>query len=173
MWIKIVSKYPIASLHIYSDVDGKWANSVEPTMMKEIKDMLKFFNENKSLNVFYYGWVNKDTLAEAWKTSEYWLYPCIFNETFCITALEAAVSKTLAITNGLAALQNTVADRGICIEGDATTKEWQEKALSELFSIIEDKNKKEYLLELNYNWGTKLSWNNQANKLLNDFLLKN
>jgi hypothetical protein len=173
MWIKIVSKYPIASLHIYSDVDGKWANSVEPTMMKEIKDMLKFFNENKSLNVFYYGWVNKDTLAEAWKTSEYWLYPCIFNETFCITALEAAVSKTLAITNGLAALQNTVADRGICIEGDATTKEWQEKALSELFSIIEDKNKKEYLLELNYNWGIKLSWNNQANKLLNDFLLKN
>jgi hypothetical protein len=173
MWTKIVSKYPVASLHIYSDVNGKWVNDVAPELMKEIKNKIDFFNENNKYNVFYHGWVNKDTLAEAWKTSEYWLYPCTFAETFCLTALEAALSKTFAITNGLAALQNTVANRGFCIEGDASTVEWQEKALVALFYIIENKKEKEKLIELNYNWASKLSWKNQANKLSNDFLLKN
>jgi hypothetical protein len=173
MWIRIVTKYPKASLHIYSDVNGVWVNKVAPELMEKIKKLLKFFNENSQFNVYYYGWVNKDTLSEAWKTSEIWFYPCTFAETFCLTAVEAALSKTLAVTNGLAALQNTVANRGICIEGDASTKEWQEKALHELFSIIENKNKQEELIELNYNWASQLSWESQANKLLNNFFLKN
>jgi hypothetical protein len=172
MWIKIVSKYPDASLHIYSDIQGKWVNDVVPELMKEIKNKLDFFNKNSKYNVFYYGWVNKDTLAEGWKTSDIWFYPCTFAETFCLTALEAALSKTLVVTNGFAALKNT-AIHGICIEGNPITEEWQEKALTELFSIMENKTKKEKLVELNYNWASKMSWKNQATKLLEEFLLKN
>jgi uncharacterized protein (UPF0218 family) len=91
-------------------------------------------------------------------------------ETFCLTAVEAALSKTLAITNGLAALQNTVGDRGICIEGDASTNEWQEKALFELFSIMEDKTKREELIESNHKWASTLSWESQAEKLTKEHL---
>jgi hypothetical protein len=173
MWINIVSRYPKASLHIYSDVDGKWVNNVVPDLMKEIKKILNFYENNSKYNVYCHGWVNKDILAEAWKTSEYWFYPCTFEETFCLTAVEAALSKTLAITNGLAALQNTVGERGICIEGNATTDEWKKKALNELFFIMENKHKKEELINLNYEWASKLSWENQANKLLNDYFLHN
>jgi hypothetical protein len=173
MWINIVIRYPKATLHIYSDIDGKWVNDVVPDLMKEIKKILKFYESNSKYNVYYHGWVNKDTLAEAWKTSEYWFYPCTFEETFCITALEAAISKTLAITNGLAALQNTVDKRGICVEGDARTDEWKKKALDQLFLIMENKDKKAELIKLNYEWASKLSWENQANKLVNNYLLYN
>jgi hypothetical protein len=171
MWPKIIEKFPDASLHIYSDIDGKWVNSVEKLQMDQIKMLLNIYKENQSLNIYYYGWVDKKTLAEAWKTSEYWFYPCTFSETFCLTAVEAALSKTLAITNGLAALQNTVEKRGICIEGDTTTEEWQSKALNELFSIMNNKPKREKLIEMNYQWASKLSWENQANKFINEHIL--
>jgi hypothetical protein len=116
--------------------------------------------------------VKKAELAEAWKSSQYWFYPCTFMETFCLTAVEAALSKTLAITNGLAALQNTVGDRGICIPGDPTTVEWQDSALGELFSIMrhDASQKREELIERNYEWASKMSWENQAKKLGDIFM---
>jgi TPR repeat protein len=165
MWPKIYEKYPNASLHIYSDINGKWVNNVSGEIVKKIRKLLFSVND---CNINYYGWVNKSELAEAWRTSEYWFYPCTFMETFCLTALEAALSKTLAITNGLAALQNTVGDRGICIHGDAKMSEWQDIALKELFSIMSDdsKEKRRALINVNYTWASKLSWKNQANKLL-------
>ena len=170
MWPKIFNRYPSASLHIYADVDGKWVNSVEKNMMIQIRQLLK---EIKAQNIVYHGWVSKPTLAKAWASADYWLYPCTFMETFCLTALEAAISKTLCITNGLAALQNTVGDRGICVEGDATTREWQESALTALFSIMENREMRETLVDKNYKWVFNLTWENQALKLSNEYFLKN
>ena len=172
MWPKIVSKYPTASLHIYADVDGKWVNSVEPNKMSQIRQLLNYYKDIKSINIVYHGWVSKSTLTAAWLDADYWLYPCTFMETFCLTALEAAISKTVCITNGLAALQNTVGDRGVCVDGDATTREWQDKALEALFSIMENKEAREKLIEKNYQWASKLTWKNQAYKLVNEYLIR-
>jgi tetratricopeptide (TPR) repeat protein len=169
MWPKIFNKYPDATLHIYADVNGKWVNSVAGDLIQQIKELLSTLN-NCGIN--YRGWVNKSELADAWKTSEYWFYPCTFMETFCLTAVEAALSKTLAITNGLAALQNTVGDRGVCINGDASTPEWQEEALLELFSIMENKPKREELIMRNHDWASTLSWESQANKLLREHIVR-
>ena len=174
MWPKIVEKYPEANLHIYSDVNGKWVNDVAPELMQKIRDLYVQYDELVGgLNIYKYGWVNKETLAKAWKSSEYWLYPCTFMETFCLTAVEAALSKTLAITNGFAALKNTVGNRGICVEGDANTSEWKENALTELFSIMENRELREELIEKNYNWAKNMSWENQAYKLLDEYINEN
>jgi hypothetical protein len=171
MWPIIYNKYPNATLHIYSDVNGKWANSVAGDLMSQIRTLLSNMGASTTgVGINYYGWVNKTELAEAWKTAEYWFYPCTFMETFCLTAVEAALSKTLAITNGLAALQNTVGDRGICIEGDASTPEWQQKALVELFSVMENKEKREELIERNHVWASTLSWESQADKLIREHI---
>ena len=174
MWPEIYKKQPQASLHIYSDINGKWVNEVEGEKMGKIRNLLnKYIFKENSLNIHYHGWVDKNVLSDAWSTSEFWLYPCTFKETFCLTALEAAISKTIPITNNLAALENTVGDRGIIIEGDASTKEWQMRALKELFNIMDFTSKKNIIIERNYNWSKKLSWKNQANKLLNNYLLQN
>ena len=181
MWPKIVSKYPDATLHIYSDINGKWVNSVTPLLMAKIRDLLEEYKQleinSTKLNIHFYGWVSKSELACAWLDSEYWFYPCTFMETFCLTAVEAALSKTLAISNGLAALQNTIGSRGICIEGDAATEEWQTRALDALFEIMgpskEAKERKDELIDMNYNWASKMSWSNQANLLVDKYLLVN
>ena len=93
-------------------------------------------------------------------------------ETFCLTALEAATTRTFAITNDLAALQNTVGNRGAIIKGDASTKEWQEKSLETLFYYMDEKNlmEKQELIETNYEWACELTWKNRANELLQNVL---
>lgn len=169
MWPRIYERYNDASLHIYCDLNNDWVNKAAGDLIKKIKLLLEIYDTK--YNIYIHGWVNKKELSEAWLTSEYWFYPCTFMETFCLTALEAAITKTLAITNNLAALENTVGERGVVIEGDTSTQEWQNRALSELFKIMNNPTQKEILLNKNYNWALNLSWEKQANKLLTQYIL--
>jgi hypothetical protein len=174
MWPKIYEFQPQASLHIYSDINGKWVNQVEGEMMKQIQQLMTEYNAyENNMNINYHGWVNKQTLAEAWTTADIWFYPCTFMETFCLTALEAALTRTLVITNDLAALQNTVGDRGVIIKGDPKEILWQETALTEIKKYMDPQNNalKNELIKKNYDWASTLSWESQANKLLQEYIL--
>jgi len=175
MWPKIYEFQPQASLHIYCDIDGKWVNQVEGEMMNKIRQLfIDYGVKENNMNIYYHGWVNKKVLADAWLTSDIWFYPCTFMETFCLTALEAALTKTLVITNNLAALQNTVGHRGVVIKGEPMETEWQEKALSKIKKYLDPENikLKNELIERNYEWASTLSWESQAQKLLNDHILQ-
>ena len=172
MWPEIYNKYPCATLHLHTDVNGVWVNSVAKEKMDKIKNILKEYKTRgeNGLNIVYHGWTNKKDLYESWCSSDVWFYPCNFAETFCLTALEAAVSKTLCISSNLAALQNTVGDRGILIEGNTSSLEWKESALYRLFSVLENKKLKDDLIEKNYNWVIKQSWENRAKHLIDEYL---
>jgi tetratricopeptide (TPR) repeat protein len=176
MWKYIYIKEPRATLHIYSDVDNEWSNKVEPDKMQQIRQLLEQYKlEPLCLGIHYHGWVKKTILEDAWKTADIWFYPCTFMETFCLTALEAAKSQTFVITNNLAALQNTVGNRGCIIKGDPTTQEWKQQALEQVFFYMDENNLKlkEKFIEMNYEWSTHLSWKEQANKLLDQYILPN
>ena len=176
MWPSIYEMNPEASLHIYSDVHGKWVNEVAPDHMVEIRRLLEI---NKEMNIHYHGWVDKKTLAQAWLASDIWFYPCIFMETFCLTALEAALTKTLVISNDLAALQNTVGDRGLIIPGDPMTKEWQDAALDKLrlYFLSQTKEAQAALYDnyrqINYEWASSMSWDGRATKLVEEHIVTN
>jgi predicted O-methyltransferase YrrM len=176
MWKYIYEKEPRSTLHIYSDVDNEWSNKVEPDKMQQIRNLLEKYKLDSSCHgIHYHGWVKKSVLENAWETSDIWFYPCTFMETFCLTALEAAKSKTFVITNDLAALQNTVGNRGCIIKGDPSTQEWQQSALEYVFFYMDEKNKKskEEFIEKNYEWSINLSWSQQAQKLLHEYILPN
>lgn len=167
MWSKIYKREPRATLHIYSDVDGEWVNRVEGPQMILIKELL---NSLKGMNIFYHGWVSKQELSVAWLTSDIWFYPCTFMETFCLTALEAASTHTLAVCSDLAALKNTVGYRGILIDGDPTLESWQDNAINVLFNTLSNLQLKNHLLSSNYLWAKNMSWKNQANLLLSKYI---
>lgn len=170
LWPKIKKNIPDATLHIYSDINHEWTNSVALEQMNKIRESLRLYKDG----IYYYGWVSKDILYQGWEKCEYWLYPCIFKETFCLTALEAALSKTLAITNNLAALENTVGDRGILIdklENDNYQSPMSEKLkdsiLEKILWITKNTKVKEELIQKNYEWALTHSWKNQSHKFLN------
>lgn len=168
LWPRIIKKYPSASLYIHCDIEGKWVNENATEHMKLLKEILYDMLKNIKYNIYYMGWTSKEKLAQSWKTADVWLYPCIFRETFCLTALEAAISKTLVVTNDLAALKNTVGDRGVVIpmEGELISEKWYDKCLNTMFDVLDNREKREYYVNKNYEWSKNMTWENRAHRLL-------
>ena len=154
MFSKIIDRYPNAHLDVFCDMDNEWANSTSPEEMKQIRIMLNDYKDN----ITNHGWVNSNTLKSYWGQAEYWLYPCIFKETCCLTAMEAAASKTLCICPDLAALNDIVGDRGIIIHGDVSNDIWQEDTLKTLFEIMDGHLDVSNLIQRNYEWAEKKSY---------------
>lgn len=174
MWPKIYELDNRCTLHIYSNIDNKWSNDVEPEKMLKIKEILNNYKlHSTNFGIHYHSWVSKKELAESWKTAEYWLYPCTFKETFCLTALEAAITKTFVISNNLAALKNTVENRGLIINGNPETDEWKNLAIEKIKEIFNNKSFQYNKIQENYIWSKNLTWKNQANKLLNYYINDN
>lgn len=176
MWDKIKEKIPQATLDIYCDVYGEWVTQNFPEEMKLITSYL--WDENGiekyyKKGIRYHGWVDKKKLADGWKRADIWFYPCKFEETFCLTALEAASTKTLAITNNLAALSTTVGDRGVVIEGNVVSEEWQEKALNQIVNILNNKEEKQRLIEENYAWSQSHTWEIKSIEFMNNYISRN
>lgn len=168
LWKRIINKYPSASLYIHSDIESKWANEYATEHMKLVKELFYDMIHQQKYNIYYMGWTSKEKLAQSWKTADVWLYPCIFKETFCLTSLEAAISKTLVVTNNLAGLQNTVNDRGLIISyTESFTNEWCEDTLSKLFEVLDNREKRDFYVNKNYEWAKNMTWENKATELIN------
>jgi glycosyltransferase involved in cell wall biosynthesis len=195
LWNDIVNAIPTAELHLYCDVNGEWVNKNFPEEMHIIRILL-----SKCKNVINHGWVSKKELNKGWLDADVWFYPCKFMETFCLTALEAAHSKTLAITTGIAALGEIVADRGIIIDtvpvinitvdnakgiitvtdgegkgGVGIYQAWHNKTLQQIVNILDPKNKdmKDKLVQKNYEWTLNMSWENRAREFMDKYMLIN
>jgi tetratricopeptide (TPR) repeat protein len=161
MWPKIIKRFPDATLNVYCYLDHPWTNKVAGDQIKSIKMLLKI----NTKGVTNHGWVSKSELSVAWSKAEYWLYPCTFEETFCLTAMEAAISKTFTITNGLAALEET-GSGCLVVPGDPSTDEWQSKTLEVLFEVMESNKIKNLLIEKNYQFAKNMTWESQTKKLI-------
>jgi len=164
MWPAILNQWPDATLDVFCDLEHTWTNRVFGEGIAAIKGLLA----SGLAGVTIQGWVSKEVLAAAWARTETWLYPCTFAETFCLTALEAAASGTLVVCSELAALQNTVGDRGLVVPGVPTTAEWQQKALVRLFGL--EPEEKARLVETNRVWAAGLTWKGQAGRFLEQYL---
>lgn len=172
LWPRLVANHPHISLHIFCDLTNHWLLQHYAQEVEEIKAMLQDYNR-RGYNIINFGWVSKQRLAEAWAEADVWFYPCKFAETFCLTALEAAITRTMVITNDLAALKDTVGDRGIVIPGDATTEEWKETAFVEVCNYLQNSNNLEFakLKSKNYKWACTHNWEDRARDLLENYVL--
>ena len=154
-WPKIIEWQPSATLHIYCNVDSQYMLDTFGEEMNKIRHLI---NTNKG--IVYHGYVDKKPLYESWKTADVWVYPTEFNETFCVTALEAAASKTLVIASNLAGLKETVANRGILMD-DLN----EDDALHAIIKTMENVELKQSLIQANYEWALKNTWDSQVLKL--------
>ena len=132
MWPAILARSGgAARLEIYCDLELPWVKEVYAEGLKDIHALLT----PPPVNVEVKGWVSKPQLMAAWLRADVWFYPCIFVETFCLSALEAAATQTFILTSDLGALPDTVGSGGVCLSGDPMTSEWQRTAVDLLFTI--------------------------------------
>jgi predicted O-methyltransferase YrrM/tetratricopeptide (TPR) repeat protein len=165
MWPRIQSATgKDARLSVCSDLDNTWITSFYKRELAEIRELLM---QN---GVSFRGWVSKSELLQEWARADVWFYPCTFEETFCLTALEAAATRTLAITNDLGSLSEVVGERGIIVPGDPQTEEWQERAMEALVGVLQNKGKQNYLIAANYEWARKRTWKARADEFVQKYV---
>jgi glycosyltransferase involved in cell wall biosynthesis len=150
LWPMILERMPDATINIFCDLDHQWSNQHYPDYLNAVKSLI---NQKGITN---HGWVSKAILREYWAQSEYWLYPCNFVETFCMTALEAAYYKVKVVSNNLGSLAETVGDRGVVIGDDWTDND----IVDSLFENFDDR------IIRNYSWARGLTWKGQTELMM-------
>jgi len=105
LWSDLISKIPDATLVIATyNKFPKENNQFEAKLSEEIC---------KYPSISFLGKLNTLELYKEMACSEFWLYPCTFPETSCITALEILMSGVIPIYYPYAALPYTLKDNGI------------------------------------------------------------
>jgi len=140
---KIKERYPLSELHAF--ISKKYTSPYDYIHIK--------------------GRVTQKELMIEYKKADIWFYPTDFSETYCITALEAQISKCVCVCSNLAGLQDTVGDRGILFDNSKS----DDYVLKKLFGIIDDTTKKQELIQSAYAWAIQQSNENIAKKWIDMF----
>lgn len=111
-WPSIRARLPDATLHIYCDFASPLVVSRMNALGKELQQKAESL---KREGVSCFGFVGQRQLQQAWYEADVWFYPTSFQETYCITALEAQASGALCVYAPVAALCDTVGERGIAL----------------------------------------------------------
>ena len=106
LWPSILKKIPDAMLLICSY--EKFPKNNDDIVMNEI---IKNHSSIKHL-----GKLKTEDLYNLMNNSEYWLYPCSFNETSCITSLEMLMSEVICLYYPIAGLTDTLGNYGIQVK---------------------------------------------------------
>jgi glycosyltransferase involved in cell wall biosynthesis len=141
----IKRKMPYATLDIYFDKD-----KLTKTQMSLIRTQS---------GVTFHGRVSHHQIVREMEKSEYFLYPLIGHETFCINALDAMAAGCVCISrdySGIAEILNN--RRGIMIGGNPQTITWQRRAVSAVMNVEKNLQVKQNLIKGGQEWAIKQHW---------------
>jgi glycosyltransferase involved in cell wall biosynthesis len=102
-WPSVKAAFPKATLDIYYGWMhwGTMSETQERNLRHQVIDL-------QSLDVKEHGQVGHETLANAFSKASFWTYPCIHQETFCITAIKAQLSGAVPVILQGSALKEVV-----------------------------------------------------------------
>jgi glycosyltransferase involved in cell wall biosynthesis/GR25 family glycosyltransferase involved in LPS biosynthesis len=115
----------------------------------------------------FMGRVENEELAEHQLAADFWYYPTGWQETFCISALEALAAGCICVTTNLAGLTDTIGDRGILLNKEIYSEEYFDEALQKIVEIAKNDNIKEQMRVKSVEWAMKQTWSSRANEWLN------
>lgn len=117
----------------------------------------------KNEGVIYHGRINQTELAQIQMSCALWLYPTDFKETSCITAMENMAAGAVPITTALAALNETVNDRGVLVKPYSTEPRYKVDFLREVKRLVEDGSHRYRLAQVGREYAlANLTWDGVA-----------
>ena len=97
-------------------------------------------NQEVAIKQTHIGDITQVELAKEMKAASILAYPNTFEETSCITAIEAMAAGCVPITSSLGALPETIADAGCLIADKPGTVEFIENFVEKICYLFENKN---------------------------------
>ena len=174
IWPRIKERVPDAELHIFYGFEN-WEKSVighqdQINLINKVKQLIK---DNEKLDVKYHGRVAQDRLAKEFLKSGILSYLTWFSETSCQTAMEAQAAGCRIITSPIAALNETVGDRGVLIPGDWLSGEYQDRFVEETVKAMNrfesgDREELQKYARENFSWSNVFNqWKELFDSILN------
>jgi len=105
LWPQITELFPDATLNISS----------YQTFPSTHKDNSMELTIQQFQNITHHGKLNQSELYRLMEQSEYWLYPCSFDETSCITSMEMLMAEVICLYYPRAGLTETMNGHGVQI----------------------------------------------------------
>jgi glycosyltransferase involved in cell wall biosynthesis len=138
VWPEIKAKVPQAELHLYYGFKNwEFSAQYQPGHMDLINRLKQQIKDLEGQGVVYHDRVTQEKLAEEFLSAGAWIYPTWFSETSCITGMEVQAAGLRPITSSIAALNETIADRGVRIDGDWTTPEYKKKFVDSVVAALQ------------------------------------
>jgi len=179
---RLKKMYPKMELHVFYGIEGwdqaiqwKKKNNQFQNWEVELYDRVQLGLQQEG--VFFHGKIDQNQLAEEFLKASYWFYSTHFEETFCITALEAMAAQCAIVTSNYWGLIDTVKNADVLIDYDRTNRfynrsdKYQMQFLQKCSKMIEDKEYRNNYLRAGLERVKKFEWKNIANQL--DNLIKN
>lgn len=140
-WPLIIREVPDASLVLTSDW-RLWDRNISKEYLQPYQ--LAYAGHP---NVSYIGAVKRDVLIRHQLEADLLLFPCIYDELFCITVAEAQVAGALPITSSVGAVKTTNSF-GVQVPGFPTEPGYDVKFAEAVVEVLKDPNLRERQLEM-------------------------
>lgn len=129
---RIKEQVPNAELFITSDY----------TLWGSTPGNEKFLETFRNIpGVHFLGKVSRKELVYHQLTSEIMVYPCNYDENFCVSAAECLAAGTPVITSDIGAIRTTVNGDGLIIEGKPGTSEYDNEFVSQTIGLLTNPEK--------------------------------
>jgi len=139
IWPRVRERVPDAEFHIYYGFDN-WeivAAGHEPSK-REIARLKEAIEKLKGDGVVFHGRTPQKQLALHMLKSGVFMYPTWFTETSCIGAMEAQAAGMRIVTSPLAALNETVGERGVLVPGEYGSESFKARFVDEVVRAMEE-----------------------------------
>lgn len=155
MWPKIRATVPDAELHVFYGFQG-WEAVAR---MNNDRAQLAAIANMKHLattlpGVTLRGRVSQEELAREFLSAGVLVYPTHFWETSCCTCMEAQAAGLLIVSSHLAALPETVGDRGVLFRADnpdeVNSERYQKQFIDQVVEYMRHPDEEKRLLNQRY-----------------------
>jgi glycosyltransferase involved in cell wall biosynthesis len=173
LWPMIRRRYEGAELHIFygwemiekvldaqtkAGIDNVWLRD----FMENAKRQIELFGGDEG-GIYQRGRVGQDELAKEMLNSLIWPYTTGFMETFCISAIEMQAAGVIPITSKLAALNETVSNPQLLVDGWVLNTDYQRRWLRFLDFVMNDTDARSEQRIIGRAHAEKFSWENSYN----------
>lgn len=155
MFNKIVKTYPMATFNIFCDKS------------KMTIDLLYLISENKQITL--HERISQNKIPHEYLKSSVWFYPTTFDETYCISALEAQAAGCLCVSVNKGSLTEIIGDRGIMVNGDIKNEKVQDDLLNKLYFVFSNKIVENILRNKAKKWALNQTFENLVNDWIKIF----